>query len=293
MKILQTIDPPESHRLNNINDYGRWYTWSDQFREFIRVRKSLIELLGKPVLHESIYHDKNRSWHPWYQAGGPTYTITESYEQTRDFFCDLLPYAMDIVDLSVGTSITLLSGMAGDDLSWEILPTVLASIRDIIAKSAEDSKAALYVPLGTRGPLAGEFPLHADLYGPNMLFNIFQDVPNDQSGASIFLPLSLFKEIIKALPEVDVTTQDKILATLAGPVEHDRFSEFYHLLHHPAHKWVAPLESAMKAKQLCLKMDSGQGYIINDHKWLHGRLAPNGGVSENRVHRLIYRSTTL
>jgi len=41
---------------------------------------------------------------------------------------------------------------------------------------------ALYAPL-TPGN-NGEFPLHCDMYIPKRLFNVFDDVPDDDSGAS-------------------------------------------------------------------------------------------------------------
>jgi hypothetical protein len=44
----------------------------------------------------------------------------------------------------------------------------------------------------------------------------------------------------------------------------------------------------MEQRQLRIKLYAGQGYLLSDRAWLHGRDAPRGGVPINRLHRLVF-----
>jgi hypothetical protein len=63
---------------------------------------------------------------------------------------------------------------------------------------------------------------------------------------------------------------------------------FYDLLYTYSAYWTKRLTDAMIDHQFLLPFKYGEGYMINDRKWLHGREAPTGGVATNRVHRLVF-----
>jgi hypothetical protein len=67
----------------------------------------------------------------------------------------------------------------------------------------------------------------------------------------------------------------------------DRYETCFDLLHGD-HKWVPRLEKFLTEHQLKIPLRSGQGYLLHDRSWLHGRIKPSGGVTANRVRRLIY-----
>jgi hypothetical protein len=134
---------------------------------------------------------------------------------------------------------------------------------------------------------AGNFPLHADLYIPRILFNVFEAVPDDDTGASLFLPVSTLRKLMSGITSLPYEIENLILAIIEQQSEFDGFEVLDNLLH--GHwVWVRDLEHAMERKQLRIKLRPGQGYLLDDRKWLHGREAPKGGVPANRLHRLIF-----
>jgi len=80
---------------------------------------------------------------------------------------------------------------------------------------------------------------------------------------------------------------DRILASLQRETARDGFDTLYHLLHGP-HEWVPDLEREIEQRQLRIKLRSGQGYLLHDGSWLHGREAPKDGVTADRLHRLVF-----
>ena len=52
---------------------------------------------------------------------------------------------------------------------------------------------------------------------------------------------------------------------------------------------IADLAEAMQNLQQVIPLRSGEGYVLHDRFWLHGRLAPSGGVTSKRVHRLVFK----
>lgn len=131
------------------------------------------------------------------------------------------------------------------------------------------------------------FALHADLYPPMFLLNIFDDVPSDSSGASLFLPAERFFESIHSLQCIPGDIKAAMVDCLDRPVPEDRYQEFYDLLHGD-HQWTGELQKELQGHARAIKLFRGEGYILNDRRWLHGRTAPSGGVPQNRLYRLVF-----
>ncbi len=133
----------------------------------------------------------------------------------------------------------------------------------------------------------GDFPLHSDLYPPAILFNVFDRVPDDNSGASLFLPMKSLEQMLGRWP----VAQRRLAQLLAPETNEDRYEEFYDFLH-GSHPWVESVEKAMSSEQLVVRFSRGQAYMVNDRLWLHGRCAPAGRVTSARLHRLIFDTIT-
>ena len=176
----------------------------------------------------------------------------------------------------------------GHYLSGRALHILFASLRHEIARAADNHMAALYAPLGSVGPTAGEFPLHADLYIPEILFNVFEEVPTDGTGASVFLSAFDLDKILSAASYVPASLRRDLMRCLREPVKHDSFELFYGSLHNPAAEWYPRLSRALNRRSGKIMMQAGQGYMIHDRRWLHGRTKVRGGVSVNRLHRLVF-----
>jgi hypothetical protein len=180
-------------------------------------------------------------------------------------------------------------GLLDKGVSSRALHYLLAFTRHCIAVGEHDSFAALYAPLGKTGPDVGEFRLHADLYDSRSLLNIFDHVATDGTGESTFLPVSDFFEILDQTSPMDESARDQIKALFSPTTRGDRFMDFKQLVHGEQNPWYEDLWNAMSAAQETMPLVRGQGYLLDDRLWLHGRTAPSGGVPAWRSHRLTFR----
>lgn len=264
-----------------MDKFSECYTWSDdfisfayEFFEFVAEQKpKLIHLLdGNPYDY--------------------TFSIAIDFlddSQNIEFKAKSIFYAKDLYKLEVKNKIFFLTGLF-DILSKDQLHILFAYLRSLIVYVEKNEMACLYAPLGSTGIDEKDFSLHADLYIPYILFNVFEDVPNDESGKSIFLSVSKFKKIVHNTELMPENFAKRILSflDLKRKILIDGYEEFFELVH-GNNPWKEELENEMNLNKLSIKLHSGEGYIINDRKWLHGRDCPSIGVSEKRLHRLIFR----
>jgi hypothetical protein len=289
MDIFQPIDPPERHKILPINSHGDWYTWSDTFRKFIMSCQLELEALGEPRLI-NINGNARFSWDRRSRSYSRTFTLgLDTLPQSR-LIQDITRFVEDIMRLSLTDRIMFLTNLIDEIISANMLSIIFACVRDVHTLLSKDNASALYAPLGLIGKWVGEFRLHADLYGPDMLFNVFEKVPDDDSGASTFLLVSELQTILLELPSVPAIVRKNIMSCFTSQRHTDGFKELHTLLHGSYNKWTVDLGIAMKKRQFRIKMNPGQGYIINDRKWLHGRERPTGGVPAKRLHRLAFTS---
>ena len=275
MKIFQQIPPPERQAKLPINQYALWYTWSQDFLAVCRAWTNEARLLREP-----------RFVH--LQGGRPydyTYSLDPSRAVDERVAQSLRPFIEDLYNLPDSKSIILFDSMLNESLGARGLRLLFTFIRDVLVSLSGDPMSALYAPLsGTQN----EFPVHADLYVPQTLFNVFEDVPNDSSGASLFLSVSEFKQLLPTVNSLPESSRERIVKILNDELKEDHYEEFYALLYLNA--WSKELKERVKPKLLRVKLYSGQGYLINDRVWLHGRGRVKGGVSKKRLHRLIFNT---
>jgi len=280
MNIFQQIDPPRKQARLCINKEATWYTWSPDFRILFEPWSRQVETLKAPASIRLL--------------GGKEYDNTYSLNidsiSDKGLASDLTFFARNLYDSKISDQLMLFTDLIDRDLCGRSLHFLFAFFRAALVSFSRDPLAALCQPL-SRGRKEGkEFPLHSDLYIPVILFNVFDDVRTDFSGASIFLSVSSIVELLPQVKTLPVETRKKIVENLTGIHEQDRYEESYYLLHGCEHEWTAELEKRMRQQQLRIKLHSGQGYLINDRKWLHGREALNCALSSKRFHRLVFNN---
>jgi hypothetical protein len=276
--IFRRIDPPATHPALPINCHATWYTWSEPFRTFLRDAAAELRRLARPPLVSVpglVRYDTTFSRSPT--------ELSDTRLQPR-----LRSFARSLHAIKPPRRLILFDGLIGRDLGAGELRALFALVRGALVEFAGDPRAAMYSPLGDTGRREGAFPLHADLYIPQLLFNVFDQVPTNDSGASLFLPVSALRELTAAVPCLPPAVRGRILRLFEHESGRDRFDVLYDLLHGRSHAWVPELERCMEKRQLRLKLHSGQGYLLHDRAWLHGREAPKGGVPSNRVQRLVF-----
>jgi len=279
MKLFCEVPPPERHAVSAVNRHATWITWSPAARSLLPQLLEEVSRLGPPELV--------------HLSGGAPYNSTYSFGEAlaaRPLRNDLVSFARAFTQIKPQSRILCLTELFFEDLTGETLAYVLAFVRDVIARSQEDDFAALYTPLGATGLDVAGFPLHADLYKPETLLNVFDDVPLDESGASLFVDVPTFFQLLRELPQLPLSTQAELITCLTTPVTTDRYERFVSLLYDENNEWTNPLFESLQSHQMRIRMTCGEGYLINDRQWLHGRDAPTGGVSPRRLHRLVFSS---
>lgn len=257
---------------------GTWLTWSSSFLEFVgRWRRRRATARPPRVIRVGCDSHYDR-----------TFTSDPRVFEDAEFAEELRRYARGLTQLEPGDRLILLDGLLCEELDGVGLRDLLAALRDALVLERGDPQAALYAPLGSTGPSSGRFRLHSDLYIPHKMMNVFEQVPRDESGASLFLAVGDFFEALAdaEVPE-DVVVQLRDL--LKQRLGQDGFQRMQQLLY-PSRKvsWSDRLERAMARRCRRLRLRAGQGYLINDRRWLHGRDAPSGGVHPRRLHRLVF-----
>ena len=136
---------------------------------------------------------------------------------------------------------------------------MLALFRAELASFCRDPRFALYSPLSfwTRHDVG--FALHADLYLPELLLNIFDKVPTDASGASLFLSAGRFQAILHETSSVPLETRNRIASYLKGTLRSDGFDDLYDLLHGQQHEWVRTIHAQMARRSFASSFIEGRG----------------------------------
>jgi hypothetical protein len=280
MTIFQEINPPRKQSRLVINRCASWYTWSVEFRSVYERLSAQLHSLKKPRSMRVL--------------GGKEYDNTFSVDiasiSDKVLARDLSRFARSLYELKVSDRMMLFDDMLCEEPGGGGIHFIFAYFREAIVRLTGDPMAALSQPLHREFKWPKAFPLHSDLYIPRLLFNLFEDVPDDSSGASLFLPVSVFLEILGGLKSIDEASRRQIAGIITGDHSKDCYEEFYHLLHGDDNEWKTEMERQMSLRQMRIKLYAGQGYLINDRLWLHGREGPSTGVTKKRFHRLIFNN---
>jgi hypothetical protein len=204
-----------------------------------------------------------------------------------------------LYSLHIGEELLMFSGIVGDTIPSDLFHALLSMVRDALVAATGDEWSALHAPLSFTGPTAGEFPLHADLYRAPMLWNVFDNVQPDEGGAALLLPVRELAKILNESPRVPDRVVTSISTILENRAETDRFEDFFSLLYgttgpregYLQDEWRGDLHDALLGACMRLVVRPGEGYLLHDRRWLHGRAHAAGGVTERRLHRLVFTTS--
>jgi len=278
MDIFQQIDPPRKQARARINKHALWYSWSNEFRYLLkhlsRQFRSLKEPASKHLLRGKEYDD--------------TYTLDINSVSDKALTRELMHFSKCLYNLDISDRLMLFSDMLNEDLYGRNLARLFAFFRAALVSFSNDPLSALSQSIKHQKK-GNEFPLHSDLYIPVILFNVFQEVSNDHRGASLFIPVSTVIELLHELRNLPAATRERMINNLTKTHQEDRYEENFDLLH-GRHEWTEELERRIQQRQLRIKLYCGQGYMLHDRCWLHGREAVNGKLTQKRLHRLVFNN---
>lgn len=253
----------------------KWLTWSDSLRQFVAMYKSELREMSRPRVIEV--------------RGCEPYQWTYDMPVSRLGWLpkrDMRALARALEKTTSGPALCILDGLIDEEIDSALLLSLFVLFRTCLVFESGSPSRAMCRPVNPVSRDPG-FPLHSDLYIHRNLMVVFDDVTNT-GGASIFLSAAVLTRLLEDNLECPTTVRRRVSSLLRGRRTVDRFDELYDLLHKRKHPWVPELERRMSEKQLQLQLRRGQGYLIDDHAWLHGRLASNIPVRARRFRRIAF-----
>ncbi|MBN9384749.1 MAG: hypothetical protein J0H74_28600 [Chitinophagaceae bacterium] len=274
--LFDQIEPPLKHRAFTRRHNANWYSWSRFFRqEFRQFRQSISSLHQPELLYIKDHKDYN-------------YTYSAVFEKKDEpFMRDFKHFAFSLYHFDPKDRLNFFTGMIDSQITDQYYHKIISLIRVVITRDLKDPMAALYAPL-TPGKAQSDFPLHCDLYIPKILFNVFGKVATDGSGRSTFLPLDTFFNLLNKVPSMPVDIRNQIKNIFKEELKSDHYEKFYSLLYNEENSWSADLKKVLAKAKISIGLQKGEGYMINDRVWMHGRDRTTGGISRKRLHRLIF-----
>jgi hypothetical protein len=253
----------------------RWLTWSEEFRTFVVNHASELRVLSRPRLIE---------------VRG-----CEPYQWTYDASIGQLDWldgrtrrslARVLTKVTPGHDLWVLDRLIDDQIDSRMLLALFVLFRACLVDQADDPSRAMCRPVPRASHDRG-FPLHADLFVHQKLMLAFDDVAAE-GGASLFLPVESLIRLLRGNPKCPVGIQRRIVSLLTRRHRVDRFDELFDLLHERKYPWVPALQRGMARAQILLQLRQGQGYLIDDRHWLHGRSPSTIPVTTRRFRRLAF-----
>lgn len=140
------------------------------------------------------------------------------------------------------------------------------------------------------------FPPHSDMWITSLLFNVF-NVQTPGQGVSTMVQTEKAWDVIanSGIPDHGLAQMKRVLEDSGAC---DFYMQFNGWMYNE-HAWSDKLGDELLAISQTWEMKPGQGYLVNDRKWLHGRLEldwpENVSVQDrcNRLYRLGYNNRRL
>ena len=267
---------PSRHCQHDVAQKVRWYSWSCASVRLIEKNLNRILALPRPGCISV------RGCDPY--SSSYSYRFSALPVPLADFSLEM---ADALLRTRAGRDMKFFAGMLDPPVSSLVLHKCFALIRAGVARIYGDGRAALHAPVQTRRVDDG-FPLHSDLFLTDRLLLIFDDVSKGNSGKALFLSRESFDAAVKCNPQMPFVTRKKLRGLWRGPVRKDSFDESFNTIYSSDDPWAASLVHTMNKNCWQIKLHRGEGYLLNDRQWLHGRTPVNGRVSEARFRRLVY-----
>lgn len=269
--MLEECDGP-SYDANQTGTYEqRWMTWHPGFVEFAGNLLTSVEL-PKYVALTAV-----RGCEP-YEASYDI-SLNQVSSATRQ---ELLAWCRKLLHIKPSSRMYLLTRMLSIGGPGRTARRLFALVRRGVVELAGKEHSCLYSPVTSTKRDAG-FPLHSDRFSTSRLFLVFDDVDNSEAGASIFLSRA---ELLRTLRRNEVFARNRhqtISRLMQNSPRRDCFDQLFTALYPQANEYNAVIK-----EQIRIRFRSGEGYLLDDRYWLHGREAYLRPIGKFRFHRLTF-----
>jgi len=273
MSMFSADTVPARLKNNPLAQESLWLTWSPAFRRLIA------HLRQAGALRRRVSVTRVPSCKPY----DKTYTISygKLASELRQGIQQFLP---SLMAQQSGKKAIFFRRMLSPSLSSNEIRAVFALLREAFIEQHDNPAASLYSP-EKNDP---GFNLHADLYFATKLWLIFDDVPDDGSGASLFLTRKQLLRSMQTVPGVPKKAHHAVAQLLDLPLAKDSYNKMYDLIYDQRKPWCQRLQTAMTRGMQTVCLYRGEGYLIDDRNWLHGRSPVSQAVTHRRFHRLTF-----
>jgi hypothetical protein len=250
-----------------------WYTWSPEARAMLHrlgaavahLENTKLQMFEEAGLRYGIYHQS--------RAALPDRELAAGIEALGEA---LMQYVLP------EEGIVLMRDLLDDTINGAVIHHLFSLLADC------PGDKIIYAPIVPSNGFGGAFPLHSDLFRVGALFSVFDRVPEDPTGASTFLPTVQLLAILTGLDCVPPHVTERIASLLRDRTGDDHFDELFELLHDRRHPWTAKIDEILGKKRSLAKLRRGEGYLVDDRKWMHGRTGQRAQVTCDRMHRLAF-----
>ena len=275
--LFAPVPVPRHHRSNLLRQHGRWYTWSARALAFFERCQVLKVRPLRPQVKRV----------PRCEPYGETLHLDLASLDRAGLRGELRTFAASLHALKVTKEMMMFRDLYRGDAHRTLVDSLLAWLRAELVAAAGDQRAALFSPPMVTRAKRNEFLLHADLFVVNRLWLIFDDVPSDGSGSSTFVPRGALFSALERVPTLRLAARTRLHRLLRGSIGSDSFNQLYRLLHGRS-AWHADLQAALERCTMRIALREGEGYLLNDRHWLHGRDRVTGEIGTRRFRRLTF-----
>ncbi len=219
-------------------------------------------------------------------------TYEQDYQKTFSFpffkWCWVNPTVENILNelysLQCQKEIFILKNMINEKISHQTLHYFFITLQMADCYLRKNYTSSLYAPLGETSDHGFEFAPHFDLYPQKHLLIIYNNVSPNHEGMTTFMALDKLKRIMKLNPKI-FPDQERILNLLTMDLTTDRFTQIFNTFYA---KDTADVKKVLFDNSVKFKLTKGDGFLINDRYWLHGRTKLDYSVKTDRLIRFVF-----
>ncbi|WP_268543663.1 hypothetical protein [Candidatus Nitrosotenuis cloacae] len=279
--LFKSVPVPMRQREYRVGRTSKWYTWSPELRVFL---SEWCKKVRKTRYVKRVYLSNRKYYHD-------TYSLKPKFINNTKLRKQLDSIADSFYKLKYSKNSIFFTNMIDGSITENGLHCFFACLREILIKKFNDRFSAMYSPIYTRETYEKDFPLHSDIFIPKILLMLFVQVPKGRTGGTFLLSVEDLKKIfskIKLLPKEKRKLVLRILKETNR--NNDRYDEFFYILHDEDNPWNKELQKLMNRKREYIKLESGQGYLIHDRLWLHGRKRSKSKITIKRLQRFVFNT---
>ncbi|SFL06165.1 hypothetical protein [Geodermatophilus ruber] len=167
------------------------------------------------------------------------------------------------------------------------ISALLAALKGAVVEASAHHTTGMKAPIGMgSGSEDGSFPLHADIFPGRYLLNVFHQPAPDQQGASLLMSVAEWGELAAVAFGPEWAARSLRLVRREVPWDMEAYEEVFGYHDRPDDSGLIAASDAAATRIL---YGPGEGYLVDDAEWLHGRtVVRKSEHTYDRVHRLTF-----